>query len=127
MLYECDLKTRKWWIRVLWYVFDMSIVNAYILSKYSPHPHHHQPSIKHFRLALAEQLIDGRSYVKGKGRPRLQPLPSHIIPNQHFITNGGRMQHRRCYVCHVKKTVYRCKQCGLNMCIEPCFELHHTA
>ncbi len=29
--YECDFKTRKWWIRVLWYVFDMSIVNAYIM------------------------------------------------------------------------------------------------
>ena len=121
--YECDFKTRKWWVRVLWYVFDMSIVNAYIMSTYSPHPHHHYRSIKHFRLALAEQLIEGRSYVKKMGRPRQQPLPSHIIPGQHFPSQIP--QSRVCAKCH-SRTRYTCKQCNINMCPVPCFEQHHT-
>lgn len=121
--YECDFKTRKWWVRVLWYVFDMSIVNAYILSTYSPHAQHHFPSIKHFRIALAQQLIAERSYVKKPGRPRQQPLPSHIIPDQHFPSQSHLS--RKCSKCP-SRTRFTCKQCGINLCPVPCFEQHHT-
>ena len=124
--YECDLKTRKWWVRVLWYVFDMSIVNAYIMSTYSPHSHHHYRSVKLFRLALAEQLIAGRCYRKSMGRPRQHPLPSPVVPGQHFIDNVGRGNQRTCVVCRDKRTVYRCKQCDAFMCLESCFEQHHS-
>src|SRR5690349_5250820 len=32
--YECDFRTVKWWVRVMWYMFDMSIANSYIISTY---------------------------------------------------------------------------------------------
>ena len=120
--YECDFKTRKWWVRVLWYVFDMAIVNAYILSTYSPHPHHHHRSIKHFRLALAQHLIGDRSYYKKMGRPRQQPLPSHVIPGQHVPSRIS--QSRVCAKCP-SRTRYTCKQCRIHLCPVPCFEQHH--
>ena len=104
--YECDFKTRKWWVRVLWYVFDMSFVNAFIMSTYSLHSHHHYSSVKHFRIALAQQLIGDRSYVKKAGRPRLHPLPSHIIPDQHFIIKADGPTKHRCIVCRKHRTVY---------------------
>ncbi len=88
--HERGLKTRMW-VRVLWYVFDMAFVNAYILSTCFAYPHHHHRSIKHSSIALTEQLIGSRSYYKCLGRPR----KIHLVPDQHFIQHAGRQKHRR--------------------------------
>ena len=53
--YSCSRKSRKWWLRLFYFLLDASVTNAYILYKETPGTK--QLTLKEFVLQLCERLI----------------------------------------------------------------------
>ena len=136
--YTCTRKSRtRWYMRLLWFFLDLSIVNAYILESVSPN---HVPPIAKtgrqkkryrsqlaFRKQLAIELIGDHSSRGHRGRPVTVRRHSS---GQHFpdeLSNTA-----DCVVCRRmhnkrKRTKFGCVECGnIHMCAVPCFKIHHT-
>lgn len=134
-------RTVKWWRRAAFHLFDMAIVNAYVMHTTS------SPSKKltheNFRIELAKELlleasVDVTAEMSLPPGRQQNPLPPHArLTERHFPDHlpcggNGKILQRECSVCNRKRgrgrktTTYKCKECNLPMCIVPCFELHHT-
>ena len=104
--YRVRSKSRKNYKYIFWFIFDTSIVNAYILSKYSPSTViASKENLKHFRLKLAQELIGSYRSRKRAGRPRsssIPPPPTSVLrlDLQHHPTHGGKS--RRCALLQVE-------------------------
>ena len=142
--YGYSHRTIKWWKRAFFFLFDMAVVNAYIL--YVDRNPNKRTRLTHeqFRITLAKQLLEsaGIPVDSSSEQNTLGPHPNPLQPaarlhERHFPTTIGRTQADRpiqqdCNVCSKRKgagrktTTYKCKQCDLPMCIVPCFELWHT-
>ena len=95
---------------VFWFLFDVVVTNAFILSRYAitttPGPTSRQ-TLKYYRLKLAEHLIGSYCSRLSVGRRRLHPLPPQ--PS----TASGQPQQRPLIshlTCKGKST--RCQYCG---------------
>ncbi|XP_063219241.1 piggyBac transposable element-derived protein 4-like [Bacillus rossius redtenbacheri] len=132
--YAIGRRSRKWWHRIMYYLIDLAIVNAFILWKISRREwaSHDQLS---FRLRLARQLIANFSNRKRKGRPVSFLSNKEMVPKEVRLTKVGdhmpilEKTYRRCRLCstkvHDKRTRYICKTCNVPLCIEPCFRKFH--
>ena len=80
--YRVRTKCMKNYKYIFWFLFDVAITNAYILSSYSPtHMPHTSQSLKAFRLQLAEQLIGNYCSRRRPGRPLCTSIqPCHPPP-----------------------------------------------
>lgn len=141
--YPVRLKSIKSYKYIFWFLFDMCITNAYILSKYSPSTVcSSKYNLKNFRLKLADQLIGKYFSRKRAGRPRSTTTsapPARSIPClQHLPSHGGKS--RRCKYCKSKRvpsrrreSVWVCKGCPGNpsLCLtglddqSDCYKLWH--
>ena len=108
--YRVRLKSRKYYKYVFWFLFDVVVTNAFILSRYAittnPGPTSRQ-TLKYYWLKLAEQLIGSYCSRLRVGRRRLHPLPPQ--PS----TASGQPQQRPLIShlpCKGKST--RCQYCG---------------
>ena len=86
---------------IFWFLFDVCITNAYILSHYNANSH--QPvsqSLKTFRLKLATQLIGTYKSQKRAGRPSsaATELPPLTLPRLDHLPARGDIS-RRCVYC----------------------------
>ena len=138
--YTCTRKSKKkWYMRLFWYLLDLSIVNAYILECESPN--HLPPSQgrgkkkknvyrtqKLFILELARELIGTFSARKSLGRPLTQTSLPGRYTEHHMPTKFSNLV--RCKQCHtpdkIKRTQYGCLECGVHLCPVPCFRDYHT-
>lgn len=143
-------KSCKWSRKLLIHMFNMVLLNAYILNKYygSEKLSHDEYRDRIVKFLIAEGM-------KAYNIP-LPPVMSRKIVNRHeadhlekrlserhFPTNipaaEGRKRKRPsrpCFVCNVlpeveirlpvKRTSFWCSDCGKPICISPCFELYHT-
>ena len=77
--YRVRTQCTKYYKYIFWFLFDVAITNAYILSLFTPTsmPLSHQ-RLKAFRLKLADQLVSSYNTRKRLGRPR--SLPVHLPP-----------------------------------------------
>ena len=129
--YHVRLKCRKYYKYIFWFLFDLSITNAYILSKH--HPEHRRMKVKDFRAALASQLIGSYCSRKQIGRPSLSALPQKRFCSPHFPVKAS-IKHR-CHHCYNNKrtrreTVWHCNDCQLYLCHTghqetDCFKKYH--
>jgi hypothetical protein len=134
-------RTVKWWRRAAFHLFDMAIVNSYVL--YSSVHSSRKLTHEQFRIELAKELLLQASVKVADDMPachgRLQrPLPPQArLTERHFpshlpSTPSGRRGQKECVVCSKKRghgrktTSFMCNQCQHPMCIIPCFELYHT-
>ncbi|XP_035207145.1 piggyBac transposable element-derived protein 4-like [Stegodyphus dumicola] len=132
--YEIGRRSRKWWHRILYFLIDLVIVNAFILWKVSRKDSGPQDQL-HFRLRLARQLISGFSSRKRKGRPASFLSSKKTVPDDVRLTKVGdhiptvQKTYRRCRLCstkgHEKRTRYVCTACNVPLCINPCFLKFH--
>ena len=123
--YCVSWKSRRWWMKLLYYFIDSSIVNAYIiyketLKKYNPR----KKPMSHlkFRSLLADQFIGNFTARKKPG-----PLPlRNAFENAHFPVKTTK---RRCQQCSKrgvqKRSNYMCNECQIALCVE-CFGLYHN-
>ncbi|KAF8781800.1 PiggyBac transposable element-derived protein like [Argiope bruennichi] len=132
--YEIGRRSRKWWHRILYFLIDLAIVNAFILWKVSRRDLGPQNQLQ-FRLRLARQLISGFSSHKRKGRPVSFLSGKKTVPDDVRLTKVGdhmptlQKAYRRCRLCstkaHEKRTRYICTACNVPLCVDPCFLKFH--
>ena len=142
--YGFTRRTCKWWKKAFFSLMDTAMVNAYILYSKS---HQSSKKLSHmqFRIQLAKDLLCEASHVVmspsnevllSQSSQSLLP-PSSRLTERHFLgkippRQNGAPGQRDCVVCSGRKgrgrktTTYFCKQCGVGLCVVPCFELYHT-
>ena len=126
--------TVKWWRRAFFHLFNVSILNAYILYQQQGNKCTHEQ----FRIELARQILHkyGGQTPASISQPLLSPSSCRLT-GCNFLertpdANNGRPTQSQCRVCCWRKgrkrvtTTYRCKQCQVPLCVVPCFELYHT-
>ena len=123
--YAMQRKSYKNWPSLAWWLLDVCIINAYTLWCLDTHSRVTQ---REFRETLLHQLVDAypipppREHV---GRPRHRP----IVNDGHWPMHSS--EKRDCAHCsHTQpnrvKSRTMCKQCGVHLCIDPCFEEYHA-
>ncbi|XP_060553795.1 piggyBac transposable element-derived protein 4-like [Ruditapes philippinarum] len=140
--YEVLQKSMKWWRKLFLHMFNLMIVNSFILYKiYSEDEKkktHHD-----FRAEIIASLIQTAPNAprpKSGGRQTLEPIDR--LTGRHFSCAiepkpGAKKQAptRPCVVCNVdrtegsrkrKETTFQCKQCHKALCVRNCFERYHT-
>ena len=142
--YGFSQRTFKWWRKAFFTLFDIAIINSYILYTLSTQSNRKKSHL-HFRIELAKQLLHEASHPVPS--PSVQLLTSHSsqsslsrparLTERHFpdkvpSRSNGTPSQRDCAVCSGNKgrkrktTTYYCKQCEVGLCVVPCFELYHT-
>lgn len=145
--YSIGWKSRRWWMRIFYYVVDACIVNSYILYKSTLKEvltNRNALTQLKFRSVLANELIGsfcsrikkGPVAQTGKGRKRNHPDGRPTIENFVRLTNVGDhlpvkgSTYRRCANCSTKKQQKRtntlCSKCDVGLCIE-CFVQFHKS
>ena len=129
--YHVRQKTRKHYKYIFWFLVDLAITNAYILSQSNPDIG--VKNIKDFRTSLAKELIGTYASKKRVGRSSIAPPTTRFC--QHHFPMRVTSKHR-CHDCHNYKkerweTVWLCKDCQLYLCHtgldeSDCFLLYHT-
>lgn len=126
--YSCTRKSTKWYMRLFWFLVDVSIVNAHILESESQNCK--KKSQKDFRLELSSHLISCHSSRRKRGRPS-DSSPVVRFTERHFPSELTTT--RQCKVCSSssirKRTKYGCLSCnvkGIHLCPVPCFGMYHT-
>ena len=125
--YQLRLKSRKFCKYIFWFLFDVSIVNAYVL--YTHYSTSTCSNFKQFRLELAKSLISTynsrKRAVPWYSHHLLPPPPTRValrhFPIKHKTTSQKGVS--RCWYCsHVRKpprrkeTAWYCTDCGLHLC-----------
>ena len=138
--YNTCCSFHKWYKYLFWSIFDLSVCNAFILFEENvPQPGR---TLVACRLAFAKQLIAGYSSHsdKTKWSQKAASLGLATSPenaHEHFLTRRkGKAQKRHCGQCKndrrktasdwVRETVYKCAQCRVALCKDPCFLHYHT-
>ena len=147
--YSLDRKSKKWWKKVFFRLFEMSVVNSLILfhAKF-PELAKKKGSHKNYRKMLVHEMIQpflddyANNYVEPRGRPAKEPArksklnvdPVVRLTGKHF--RKTRHPRGRCCICAYqinpktgkvrdKKTFDYCPKCNKYVC-EECFEDFHT-
>jgi hypothetical protein len=118
-------KSRKCWTRLVWWLIDICILNAYRLWQCD----HRDESHLSFRMALMRELMEQmpaerRSQRAAQGRVG-GAAPAFIHFSQHSADC------RDCVVCSKQpdqrtRTQYICAACKVPLCIGDCFSVYHS-
>ena len=114
--YQVRLKSRKMYKYIFWFLFDVTIINAFILKQFALASGRKRLPLKDFRVQLAKELIGDYCSRKQLGRPRVLPPATtsekRQLP-QHFPRKAAK---GRCRICHTHYTTWYCAECGLRFC-----------
>ena len=136
--YNFNRRTKKWWRKAFLSLFDICFI-LYLHSEQNGR----KLSLAQFRIQLAKSLLietshsDLVSSCSSQSLPRSAHPPSARLTERHFPDklpnrSNGKPAQRNCVVCSSKcgqarkTTTYYCRQCGVGLCVVPCFELYHT-
>lgn len=136
-LYRTDIRSRKWYMRLVYYCFDVAVVNAWLL--YRRHmtqmqvvPNKTYP-LKDFRASVANALIlAGKDPIKKRGRPSASMSPAPPPKRRPAVAavpvddvRFDRMSHwpihidkkARCRNCADGFTRIKCGKCNMALCL----------
>ena len=122
--YSCSRKSKKWWLRLFYFLVDMATTNAYIIYKEQRNVKLTQ---KDFILQVANRLMSSHSSRK---RAAVLSIPSCTgLLERHFPDRQEST--KNCKMCEGRKrTIYCCHECcpsnPVSLCPVPCFRLFHT-
>ncbi|XP_025206936.1 piggyBac transposable element-derived protein 4-like [Melanaphis sacchari] len=138
--YPFKRKTLKWWKKMFFYLFKVSVVNSFIIYKHYA-IQNKNPCLKTFMLNLCQQMSEKSGEVIETGTGYETTNVDRLI-GRHFIkkippTPKKSNPRRTCKVCSKKiktgkldrckkETSYYCPICNVPLCIENCFEVYHT-
>ncbi|KAB0800404.1 hypothetical protein PPYR_06144 [Photinus pyralis] len=143
--YSIAWKSRKWWMKLFYYMIDACIVNSYVLYKAGASTSQQKYTPKKqlvFRSILANQLIgtfsarkiQGSWFIVGKNKVKKLDGRSVNVENSLRLTNVGdhlptSTSSRRCARCSTEKKPKRssiaCTKCQVALCL-PCFAPFHN-
>ena len=142
MAYHVALqKSMKWSRKLFFHLFNMIILNSYLLNQKFGKRMGKQDFIEYIATYLVEMPIQ---HVSLPGHSTFSPDSNSRLVERHFprkIGNG-----KNCLLCQAcnfspaqlsklglvgvrvkrKTTSYCCDQCDVPLCVTPCFEIFHT-
>lgn len=137
--YPISRKSRKYWMRLFFFLFDASIINAYITYNYTHiatlHGH------REFRLRLARALIDNHTTRKSQAQAGVLFKKNKKggrfgVPDEIRLMNVGihlpeeTNTYKRCRFCSTKlreqRTKIQCSTCEIALCAKNCIKTFHT-
>ena len=139
--YKVGRTSKKWWRYLLWFTFDVTIINAWILYQASAHvlrmPRGYD--LLQFRVALAERLRAGFTSRKFRSGRRSRDVLGEIHPDNlagHKLvpveTKRGKATCRQCSKMGRKtnkgyrvETTTKCRVCDVALCRVGCFNEFH--
>ena len=95
---SCSRKSIKWYMRLVWFIVDICVINAFIFAK----KNNYRKGQKEFRLELASYYTSLYTARKASGRRHSHPLPA-CRTERHFSENS--VSRWRCHVCMRKNKV----------------------
>ncbi|KAL4083594.1 hypothetical protein QTP88_028910 [Uroleucon formosanum] len=130
--YSICQKSRRWWVKLFYYLLDTSIVNSFLMYKKSCNRHKRKyMSHLEFRSTLANELISNYSSRK---RPTISPSQKRSKSNVEVISTYEShiatkiATYRRCFRCstkkHDKRSNIMCATCNKVLC-KDCFAEYH--
>ena len=132
--YFTGYSSRKWYRYIFWFLFNLSICNAFVLESFHRTTRGQgKREMINFRLDLAKQLIDGFSQRKRKRRSQ-EPQQHSVAREAHVSVHveGGK---RKCVLCskagrrtpkgYKVETRFECSLCKVALCRTMCHNLYH--
>jgi hypothetical protein len=118
-------KSRKCWTRLVWWVIDICILNAFRLWQ-TQHPDETHLT---FRMQLAHELME---CLPADRRPLRHPTPTRAaaaLATEHYSLRSP--EERDCRQCsdragQRKQTHFMCARCKVHLCIGDCFAAYHS-
>ena len=119
-------KSRKCWTRLVWWLIDICILNAFRLWQVE----HADESHLSFRMQLALELMECLPADRRPQRGASGSSGAEYLAEVHYSTLVDTPAD--CVVCskqpaHRKRTNYFCAACHKHMCLGACFARHHQA
>lgn len=130
--YTISRKSKKWWMRMFFYLVDTSIFNAFVL--YHSTPNVPNLTILEFRESLMQALCADYA-ARGTKADHISPTSAEGKGHGHYHNLSHwpkyQKQSRDCHQCSKrsqkrKKSSYICEKCGVTLCVDNCFKLFHT-
>ena len=130
--YSVRTKSRKSYKYLFWLLFDVAIVNSFIL--YSLSPAVRRKKTKEFHVELAMQMIGSYNSHKYKGRPHWnEPRGAKQMKVPHYPSKSPRGRCRFWSKAGKRTTTtWWCEECKLRLChtgdaTTDCFLKHHLS
>lgn len=141
-MYSVSRKSKRWWLRLLYFFIDAAVVNAFVL--YASIHNGKGMNLLQFRVELFRGLVSGfcsrerrsslqgSSFVRfhndGKSKIKLMGVPDDVrLQGDHFPERIDKFH--RCRLCSTRRNNKRsriiCKKCNVSLCIGPCFAIFH--
>ena len=129
--YSVRMKSTKCYKYIFWFIFDVAIVNSFILYKRVPAVRR-KMSLKEFRVELAKQLIGSYNSRKYRGRPSAQGSQKRKMHLAHYPSRVSQGRCRYCSATNGRTTTWYCNECQLRLCHtgdpnSDCFLKHHLS
>ena len=144
-------KTLKWYKKVMFHLFDLCSVQAYLIYKMQTN----KPVLhRTFKRELVKQIVTPLDLpkVKPKGRPHVDATTLRRLEpdfNVHYHAQiekqrGKKSYPKNCVVCNAgerryleqqgnpiphrpgRQTSVKCGGCNVPLCVMPCFKIYHT-
>ncbi|KAL4720302.1 hypothetical protein ACJJTC_001832, partial [Scirpophaga incertulas] len=133
------LRNRVWYKKLFRRMCNSAIFNCYVIfsSVFRKISH------RQFRTTLAEDLLKRHRQIDLTTEPRVLNVrtkvtgqvtktakrvhSAHIRPMveaNHFPIRTG-SKSTVCYLCKKSRTIWKCEECNINLCIEICFKAYH--
>jgi len=123
--YSIGRKSKKWWPRLVWWLIDMCIINAYSLYQQKQQV---QIAQLQFRQLLMQQVIEQYGQEHNSA-DKSSSSSYHKQQKQHWPQTTD--AERDCVYCSNRSELRRqsrvqCELCQVHLCID-CFKLYHQA
>lgn len=139
-VYQIGRKSRRWWLRIFYFLVESCAVNAFIL--YCKVQKRNFKSQLQFRRRLAQGLLENFCSRKRpaqssflSGPKNKNPRKDFGVPDEIRLGNVGfhlpkeLEKYQRCRLCSSKTNNKRskigCERCDVALCIVPCFKIFH--
>jgi hypothetical protein len=121
--YIIGRKSKRCWPRLVWWLLELCIINAYYLWKKGNPKGSHMS----FRIFLIKEIL--KTYPPNP--PPSLSHPTQQIPHalDHQIVNTHTQGN--CYLCWQEgsrtATRFKCMSCDKYICVDPCYDMHRKA